>query len=278
MFPFSEFPCRNSEQRSWSPCFRCFFWLRAFSIRTATPWSPGSTTRDFLPIIWFRRSKSTTFRSNPIRSALTARHGSSITRECLVRETDFRMNWSWILAFATRASLPSSALTARRIFGRLSSPFIRIPVSIRERFKDSLPIKESLNVRVSWILETGNGSGFIDSVGETKDSSWVANLRNSFVSADSADTTFSLNISSLDSALRLDLPAAFYESLVKVKDAARLQLKISAPEAKRIYRFYGPSADVVPFLRIKAYSREADSSGVLRKATSIRTSGRSVPR
>lgn len=131
----------------------------------------------------------------------------------------------------------------------------------RAGFKDSLPIKESLNVRVSWILETGNGSGFIDSVGETKDSSWVANLRNSFVSADSADTTFSLNISSLDSALRLDLPAAFYESLVKVKDAARLQLKISAPEAKRIYRFYGPSADVVPFLRIKAYSREADSSG-----------------
>lgn len=131
----------------------------------------------------------------------------------------------------------------------------------RAGFKDSLPIKESLNIRVSWILETGNGSGFIDSVGETKDSAWVANLRHSFVSADSADTTFSLNISSLDSALRLDLPAAFYESLAEVKDAARLQLKISAPEARRIYRFYGPSADLVPFLRIKAYSREADSSG-----------------
>ncbi len=131
----------------------------------------------------------------------------------------------------------------------------------RAGLKDSLPLKESLNVKVSWILETGNGSGFIDSVGGTKDSAWVANLRNSLVSADSADTTFSLNISSLDSALRLDLPAAFYESLVKVQDAARLQLKISAPEAKRVYRFYGPSADVVPFLRIKAYSRDADSSG-----------------
>lgn len=131
----------------------------------------------------------------------------------------------------------------------------------RAGLKDSLPIKETLDVKISWILETGNGSGFIDSVGETKDSAWIADLRNSFVSADSADTTFSLKISHLDSALRLDLPKAFYESLTKVKDAARLQLKISAPEAKRVYRFYGPSADVVPFLRVKAYSHDADSSG-----------------
>lgn len=130
----------------------------------------------------------------------------------------------------------------------------------RAGLKDSLPIQEALNVRISWILETGKGSGFIDSVGRTKDSVWIANLRSSFVSADSADTTFNLKISRLDSALRLDLPKAFYESLAEVKDAARLQLKISAPEAKRVYRFYGPSADVVPFLRIKAYSRNADSS------------------
>ncbi len=131
----------------------------------------------------------------------------------------------------------------------------------RAGLKDSLPIRETLDVKISWILETGTGSGFIDSVGGTKDSAWIANLRESFVSADSADTTFSLKISQLDSALRLDLPKAFYESLAKVKDAARLQLKISAPEAKRVYRFYGPSADVVPFLRIKAYSRDADSTG-----------------
>ncbi len=135
----------------------------------------------------------------------------------------------------------------------------------RAGLKDSLPIQETLDVKISWILETGNGSGFIDSVGETKDSVWIANLRESFVSADSADTTFNLKISHLDSALRLDLPKAFYESLAKVKDAARLQLKISAPEAKRVYRFYGPSADVVPFLRIKAYSRDADSTGASRR-------------
>lgn len=131
----------------------------------------------------------------------------------------------------------------------------------RSGLKDSLPIRETLNVKLSWILETGNGAGFIDSVGKTKDSAWVTDLRESFVSADSADTTFELKISNLDSALRLDLPKAFYETLTKVSDAARLQLRISAPDAKRVYRFYGPSADVVPFLRIKAFSRDTAVAG-----------------
>ena len=121
--------------------------------------------------------------------------------------------------------------------------------------KDSLPLKESLKVRFSWILETGYGSSFVDSIGDTKDSLWRVGLRKAFAKADSADTTYSLKMSSLNTAFRIDLPSAFYEKLTKVKDAARLQLKISFPGAKRLYRFYGPGAEVVPFLRVKSYSR-----------------------
>lgn len=130
----------------------------------------------------------------------------------------------------------------------------------RAGFKDSLPLKESFTVKLSWILNTGSGSSYIDSVGKTDDSLWIANLRKSFEKAETADTIFDLKISSLDSAIRIDLPHAFYEALTKVQDAARLQLRVSAPEASRIYRFFGPSEDRVPFLRIKAFTRyTADS-------------------
>ena len=107
----------------------------------------------------------------------------------------------------------------------------------------------------SWIIETGKGSSFVDSIGDIKDSVWTASLRSVLGKAKSADTTYELKISALDSALRIDLPSAFYQDLAKVTEAARVQLRISAPEAKRVYRFYGPSADVVPFLRVKAYTQ-----------------------
>jgi hypothetical protein len=120
---------------------------------------------------------------------------------------------------------------------------------------DSLPIKESMTFHFSWIIETGKGSSFVDSIGDIKDSVWTASLRSVLGKAKSADTTYELKISALDSALRIDLPSAFYQDLAKVTEAARVQLRISAPEAKRVYRFYGPSADVVPFLRVKAYTQ-----------------------
>jgi len=120
---------------------------------------------------------------------------------------------------------------------------------------DSLPLKESLTFKFSWIIDSGKGSSFVDSIGDIKDSVWTASLRSIWDNAKSADTTYALKISALDSALRIDLPSAFYKDLAKVTEAARVQLRISAPEAKRLYRFYGPSADVVPFLRVKAYTQ-----------------------
>lgn len=132
----------------------------------------------------------------------------------------------------------------------------------KARFKsDSLPLKETLELTFSWIIETGEGSAFVDSLGNIQDSLWVAGLRESFKKATSADTTYKVKISSLDSALKIDLPHAFYEDLAKVTEAARVQLRISAPEAQRLYRFYGPGADVVPFLRVKRYTQTTVSDG-----------------
>ena len=132
----------------------------------------------------------------------------------------------------------------------------------KARFKsDSLPLKETLELTFSWIIEMGEGSAFVDSLGNIQDSIWVAGLRESFKKATSADTTYKVKISSLDSALKIDLPHAFYEDLAKVTEAARVQLRISAPEAQRLYRFYGPGADVVPFLRVKRYTQTTVSDG-----------------
>ena len=132
----------------------------------------------------------------------------------------------------------------------------------KARFKsDSLPLKETLELTFSWIIETGEGSAFVDSLGNIQDSLWVAGLRESFKKATSADTTYKVKISSLDSALKIDLPHAFYEDLAKITEAARVQLRISAPEAQRLYRFYGPGADVVPFLRVKRYTQTTVSDG-----------------
>lgn len=121
-------------------------------------------------------------------------------------------------------------------------------------FRDSLPLKETLSIRVSWILDTGAGEKYLDSLGNVRDSVWRENLRAAWSRADSADTTLELRIAKLDSAIRLDLPGKFYESLTKIQDAAHLQLKISAPEASRLYRFYGPGETTVPFLRLRSYS------------------------
>ena len=67
----------------------------------------------------------------------------------------------------------------------------------KARFKsDSLPLKETLELTFSWIIETGEGSAFVDSLGNIQDSLWVAGLRESFKKATSADTTYKVKISS----------------------------------------------------------------------------------
>ncbi|MFA6835039.1 MAG: hypothetical protein WCR04_01390 [Fibrobacteraceae bacterium] len=125
---------------------------------------------------------------------------------------------------------------------------------------DSLPIEEALTVKVSWALDTGAGSAYLDSVGDIKDSVWLAGLRQLKYAA-TVDTVMKINITDLDSALRLDLPDTLVQALSKVRDAAHLQLRLSAPDSKRLYRFYGPSSDITPFMRVKAYTKTVVSNG-----------------
>ncbi|MDR1760347.1 MAG: hypothetical protein LBR60_07460 [Fibrobacter sp.] len=115
---------------------------------------------------------------------------------------------------------------------------------------DSLPLNEDLELNFSWILSSGEGKGFIDSVGKIRDSVWLRELL-SWDNAESFDTVYSLSIVKLDSAVRLDLPSALTERLTELKDGCRLQLRLSAKNSKRLFRFTGPESLHYPLLRMR---------------------------
>lgn len=119
--------------------------------------------------------------------------------------------------------------------------------------KDSLPLKDKLDLSVSWILHKGADEDFVDSIGQIKDSVWYDDL-NRWEPDAVADTTYSISIGVKDSILRLDMPGLFVEKLKKVGPACRLQLRMSAPKASRIYRFYGANTEFAPIWRIRTLS------------------------
>lgn len=127
--------------------------------------------------------------------------------------------------------------------------------------RDSFPLKEELNVNVSWIMQKGSKESFIDSIGEIKDSVWFEDVAN-WTPDTTVDTSYSISLGKKgsllkgkDTILRLDMPSAFVERLKKVGPACRLQLRMSAPEASRLYRFYGAGVhEHSPFLRVRVGS------------------------
>lgn len=116
---------------------------------------------------------------------------------------------------------------------------------------DSLPLSEDLKIHFSWKIELGAGSSYLDSIGDIKDSVWLRTLRGWPDSVIAFDTTYAFKISSLDSAVRIDLPDTLVRCLQKIQNAARVQLRMSAPGSKRLYRFTGPSSDDIPFMRMR---------------------------
>jgi hypothetical protein len=116
---------------------------------------------------------------------------------------------------------------------------------------DSLPIGENLEINYTWILQKGAGADFLDSVGDIKDSIWLRELRG-WKNVSSADTIYKVKVNDLDSAIRRFAGFAG-EVLMTIKDGARLQLRLSAPNSKRLYRIYGPSASATPFMRMRVY-------------------------
>ena len=121
---------------------------------------------------------------------------------------------------------------------------------------DSLPLKEELSLKFSWILDKGSSPSFVDSVWDVPDSLWLSRI--SKWKPDSvADTTVSVSISAKDTLLRIGVPSALVAAMKKVTKACHLQLRVSAPEAARGYRFYGAtSADYYPKFWIRIPERK----------------------
>ena len=102
-----------------------------------------------------------------------------------------------------------------------------------------LPIEEDLNINVSWILSEKLSKSEFKDLGEIYDTTWLRDLE-SWKTKKTADTTISVSIGKKDSLLVLDLPSALVNDVRKNSGNRRLQVRISAPEASTIYRFYGP--------------------------------------
>jgi hypothetical protein len=103
---------------------------------------------------------------------------------------------------------------------------------------DSLPLKEDVKLNISWKLEKGSSKSFVDSVWEIKTDTWLSDL-NKWKADSSADTTVTIAVSAKDTVLKIGLPAELLAAMKALSKACRLQLRVSAPEASRAYRFYG---------------------------------------
>ena len=119
--------------------------------------------------------------------------------------------------------------------------------------QDSLPYKETLDLKLEWILDNGQKKSFIDSVGKVSVSDWAEELKE-WKTDNSADTSYEISIGAKDSLVRFDLPAAFVEDMKKAGPACHLQLRISASEAKHVYRFYGPVSKYPPEFLMRSVS------------------------
>ncbi|PWJ67437.1 hypothetical protein SAMN05720473_101308 [Fibrobacter sp. UWB15] len=114
---------------------------------------------------------------------------------------------------------------------------------------DSLPYDEDLDVNVSWILQTSTNKKFLDSIMGIDDSTWYADLAN-WEATGSVDTVYNVKMAKGDTSIRLDLPSELVKDLKAMEGSARLQLRLSAPKAKRIYRFYGAGTDYPPLFAL----------------------------
>lgn len=125
----------------------------------------------------------------------------------------------------------------------------------KEYPKDSLPISEDVNVTFSWKLDNLSNKKALDSLIEISDANWRKSLEWEDVA--SADTTISISVSAKDTSIRLPFPSALVDSLKLInKGAIHLQLRLSAPEAKHVFRFLGDNTYYPPLLTV--YSDSSD--------------------
>lgn len=109
----------------------------------------------------------------------------------------------------------------------------------------NFPIKENLDVNVSWKIDFGSKKKFLDSLSKISDSAWIESLKN-WEPDGSADTVFEMSLNKGDSATYMYLPSALAEELKKMTYAVHLQMKISSSNAENLYRFFGVGTDAAP--------------------------------
>lgn len=120
--------------------------------------------------------------------------------------------------------------------------------------KDSLPLEEDVELNVSWIMETYSTATSLNKVLEIKDSVWYASFEN-WEPTETFDSTYSLTIKK-DSAVYLNMPESMAKAIQEVERGARIQLKVSAPNASRAYRFSGHgNASYMQSLQLKSSNR-----------------------
>ena len=150
-------------------------------------------------------------------------------------------------AFIRRFKKDDSSEVALRLFpekGFYASKFL----------KDSLPLEEDLEVNISWILKEYSTSSELNKVLDIPDSTWYASFEK-WKTKNSFDTTYSISIKK-DSAVFLAMPKELVDAMREVSFGARLQVKVSAEKASRVYRFSGHgNASYMPSLQLKSEDR-----------------------
>lgn len=109
---------------------------------------------------------------------------------------------------------------------------------------DSLPLEEELSVNVSWKVRPSTRK-YLDSLAKVPDSVWFSEIAE-WDSPDSAATISTIKLDRKDTVIRIDFPEAMIDSLKKLSGFARLQFKLSAPDAKRVYHVQGAATDRYP--------------------------------
>ena len=121
--------------------------------------------------------------------------------------------------------------------------------------KDSLPYNDEVEVSVSWLLDVSSHEEFVDSIYDIPDTVWYKSL-SKWKKPTVADTVFEMKMKAGDEFIAVSLPSALVESLKSIpkNKSARLQLRMSAPEAPRVYRFLGSGTNYPPLLAMRGDS------------------------
>ena len=172
-----------------------------------------------------------------------------------------------VLDFAFRDSAYMAEFASSDSAGAFVRFFVLRPFYAWSDFpEDSLPYEETLDLKVEWKLDKSKDKDFVDSIADIKETEWREELKE-WEADNSADTTYDVSIGPKDTLMTIHLPSALVEDLKTVKSSCRLQLRLSAPESKRVYRVFGPGTGNVPFIRMKSVT---DTS--LKNVTSFRMS------